>query len=287
MKLPQLLASTLIVCLSLSMASEALATHSGSALSFGVLKTRSAVATAQYWNPILRYISKKSGVPLKLRLAKSSADHATMIIRGELDFIYSHYQFSPENEVVGYRVIARPLGMSGHSQIIVPAHSPHHSLDELRGHAVAFASRGAFAGYLLPIDALQSAGITVNPQFAETLESGLGQMASGRVQAAAVNSVIATDYAARKKIAYRVLWSSEEYPGIPVAAHPAVPPDKVAAIREAFVQMADDPQGRKILADSAPIFGAHAAQGFTAANDSEYGQMRRFYRQQRASLITR
>lgn len=261
--------------------------HSGPVLSFGVIKTRSAVATAQYWNPILRYISKKSGIPLKLRLARSSADHATMIIRGELDFIYSHYQFAPENDTAGYRVITRPVGMSGHSQIIVPAASPHYSLDGLRGHAIAFASKGAFAGYLLPMNALQSAGITVNPQFAETLESGLGQLASGRVQAAAVNSVIAADYATRKKIAYRVLWSSEEYPGVPVAAHPAVPQDKVAAIRAAFVQMADDPQGRKILADSAPIFGVHALQGFTAANDSEYGQMRRFYRQQRASLISR
>lgn len=263
------------------MASPAWATHSGKALTFGVLKTRSAVATAQYWNPILRYISQKSGVPLRLRLTKSNADHTAMIIRGEFDFIYSYYQFVPGNDAAGYRVIVRPVEAPMQSQIIVPATSPFHSLEGLRGRAVAFVSRNAFAGYLAPMDALQGAGITVEPHFAGTLESALGQMVSGRVQAAAVNSLLAQNYAARNNIAYRVLWSSEEYPALPVSAHPAVPQNAVAAVRAAFLQMADDPQGQSILANSAPLFGAHAPQGFTAASDDDYGQMRRFHVQRK------
>ncbi|QAU33609.1 phosphate/phosphite/phosphonate ABC transporter substrate-binding protein [Janthinobacterium sp. 17J80-10] len=281
MKLPWILAFALVTGLALPMASKAQPTHSSAPLTFGVLKVRSAVATAQYWNPILRHISQKSGVPLKLRLAKSNADHAAMIIRGELDFIYSYYQFAPGNDAAGYLAIVRPVEAPMYSQIIVPATAPHQSLDQLRGHAVAFVSRGAFAGYLAPMDALQRAGITVEPHFAGTLESALGQMVSGRVQAAAVNSLIAQNYAARKKIVYRVLWSSEEYPALPVSVHPAVPQDSVAAVRAAFLQMADDPQGQRILADSAPLFGAQALHGFTAASDNDYGQMRRFHRQRK------
>lgn len=281
MKLPRILAFALIVGLTLPVASEALATRSEPALTFGVIKTHSAVATAQYWNPILRYVSQKSGVPLKLRLARSNADHAGMIIRGELDFIYSYYQFAPENDTAGYRVIVRPVEAPMHSQIIVPVTSPHHSLEGLRGRAIAFVSRGAFAGYLAPMDALQRAGIAVEPHFAGTLESALGQMVAGRVQAAAVNALIAQDYAARKKIVYRVLWSSEEYPALPVSAHPAVPRNSVAAVRAAFLQMADDPQGQRILADSAPLFGAQAPLGFMDASGNDYDQLRRFHRQSR------
>lgn len=278
MKLPWILASAFFACLSLPAASPAMATHAGPSLSFGVLKTRSAVATAQYWNPILRHVSQKSGVPLKLRLARSGAEHATMIIRGELDFIYSNYQFASENEGVGYRVIARPLGAAMRSQIIVPADSSLHSLDTLRGQDVAFVSPGAFAGYMLPMDALLHARIPVKQRFGGTPEGAMGQMLSGRAQAAAVNADIAREYAGRKKIAYRVLWSSQEYPAIPVAAHPAVPADTVAAVRDALLKMVDDPQGRKILAASAPLFGEQAIDGFAAASESEYDSLRRFHK---------
>lgn len=50
--------------------------------SFGVIPQRSAVLSAQYWNPILRYVSSKSGLDLALRMAKTAPDHAEAIGRG-------------------------------------------------------------------------------------------------------------------------------------------------------------------------------------------------------------
>lgn len=234
--------------------------------------------TAHYWNPILRYVSQRSGVPLKLSIAKSGPEHAAMIRRGELDFIYSNYQFAPGNDTVRYTVIARPLGESTRSLIIVPAGSAIGSLDQLRGREVAFPSKVAFAGYHVPMDALLRAGIEVKPQFAGTIEATLGRVLSGRVPAAAVGAAIARDYAERQHVAYRVLWSSEEYPAIPVAAHPAVPKEKVEAVRAALLAMADDPRGREILVSSAPLFGRQPGIGFVAADDRDYDHMRRFYK---------
>ncbi|WP_158592345.1 phosphate/phosphite/phosphonate ABC transporter substrate-binding protein [Noviherbaspirillum sedimenti] len=282
MKLPCSLAFILTACLILPVAAPALATPAEAALTFGVIRSRSAVLTAQHWNPILRYVSQRSGVPLRIKLAKSGPEHAAMIRRGELDFIYSNYQFAPDNDTVGYRVMVRPLTGTMRSQIIVPANSPIHSLDALHGRDVVFTSQVAFAGYQVPMDALQRAAIAVRPQFAGTMESVLGQVLSGRAQAAAVSSEIAKEYALRRNLAYRVLWSSEEYPDIPIAAHPAVPPEKVNAVRAALLKMADDPQGREILAASAPLFGRPPPYGFAAASDSEYNQMRRFYQQRLA-----
>ena len=34
--------------------------------SFGVISQRSPLLSAQFWNPILRYVSDRSGVPLEL-----------------------------------------------------------------------------------------------------------------------------------------------------------------------------------------------------------------------------
>ncbi len=247
-------------------------------LTFGVIKARSAVSTAQQWNPILRHVSERSGVPLKIRLAKSGAEHAERVRRGEPDFIYSNYQFAPENSAAGYIAIARPLTAAIRSQIVVPGDSTIYSLAQLRGRNVAFSSEVAFAGYQLPMDALRRAGIEIVPQFAGTLEGALGHMLSGRSQAAATNANIALDYAANRSADLRVLWSSEEYPAIPVAAHPRVPAEKVAAVRTALLQMADDPQGREILAASAALFGQSPLYGFTAASESDFDSMRRFYR---------
>lgn len=282
MTLARLLTLALIAGLAWPLAAAAQASQPGTALTFGVIKSRSAVLTAQHWNPILRYVSQRSGVPLKIKLARSGPEHAAMIRRGELDFIYSNYQFSPENEVSGYRVLARPLVGTMRSQIIVPANSTLHSLVELQGHEVAFASTVAFAGYHLPMDVLQRAGIAVRPRFAGSIEGVLGQMLSGRAQAAAVSEEFAREYAAYKNLSYRVLWSSEEYPAIPIAAHPGVSPEKVAAVRKALLQMADDPQGQKILANGAALFGRQQPYGFTAADERDYARVRHFYKQRLA-----
>jgi len=77
-------------------------------LSFGVIIWRSPTLTAQFWNPILRYVSDKSGVSLQLKVAPTGPEHSAMVRRGELHFLYSNHNFIKENEESGYRVFARP-----------------------------------------------------------------------------------------------------------------------------------------------------------------------------------
>lgn len=277
--LPRTLAVAFIACMAWSAALPAHASHAENrALIFGVISPRNAVITAQYWNPILRYVSQQSGVPLKLKVTKSSPELAGMIRRGELDFIYSNYQFNPGNDGARYTVIVRPLASAARGQIVVPADSPFTSLEQLRGREVAFPSKVAFAGYHVPMDALLRAGITVKPQFAGTIEGAMGQMLSGRAAAAGVSAVVANDYAERQHIAYRVLWSSEEYPTIPIAANSAVPKEKIEALRAALLAMSDSQKGREVLAASSPLFGQQTSLGFVPASNEEYEHMRRFYR---------
>ncbi|MGE5526928.1 MAG: phosphate/phosphite/phosphonate ABC transporter substrate-binding protein [Rhodospirillaceae bacterium] len=246
--------------------------------SFGVITQRSPVLTAQYWNPILRYVSEKSGVPLRLKLAKTGPEHSEMIGRGEFDFIYSNHNFNVKNDVVGYRVIARPIEAAIMGQIVVPADSPIQALSELAGKEVVFPSKVAFVGYYVPMDALLQAGVRVKPLFAGNQEGAMGQLKSGRVPAAAVNSQIMRDYAERERYAYRVLWSSEPYLNIPISAHPSVPAAKVKAVQAALVGMASDPEGQKILAASAHLIKQQPPYGFIAAGDKDFNNIRQFFR---------
>ncbi len=247
-------------------------------LSFGVITQRSPVLTAQYWNPILRYVSEKSGVPLRLKLAKTGSEHSDMIGRGEFDFIYSNHNFLPRNDAVGYRVVARPIEAAIMGQIVVAAESPIHTLADLDGKEVVFPSKAAFVGYYVPMDALLKAGVKVKPIFAGNQEGAMGQLKSGRALAAGVNSQIMRDYAEREKYAYRVLWTSEPYLNIPISAHPSVAAAKVKAVQSALLGMSSDAEGQKILVESARLIKQQPPLGFIPASDKDFNNIRQFYR---------
>lgn len=250
-------------------------------LSFGVVSQRSPVLTAQYWNPILQYVSEKSGVPLQLKLGKNGQETSAMVGRGEFDFVYTNHNFSVKNDRVGYRVIARPIEEAIKGQIVVLADAPFHSLVDLQGQEIAFPSRAAFVGYHVPMNALLQAGIQVTPSFVGNQEGAMGQLKVGRVVAAGVNSQVMRDFAEREHLRYRILWSSEEYLNIPISAHPSVANEKVAAVQAALVGMRSDPEGWKVLAASADLIKQDPPLGFVDATDSEFENVRRFYKSSR------
>jgi phosphonate transport system substrate-binding protein len=246
--------------------------------SFGVIIWRSPTLTAQFWNPILRHVSERSGVPLQLKVANTGPEHTAMVGHGALDFLYSNHNFIKENEASGYRVFARPGEDAGTGEIVVLKDSPVRSLSDLEGREVVFPHSAAFFGYHLPMDALLRKGIPVKAHFAGTQEGAMTQLKAGRAVAAGVNAEVMRAFAQRENIAYRVLWSSEKYLSLALSALPSVPAEKVKAVREAFLQMADDPTGAKVLASSADLLKQGAPLRFIAAKDTDFDNMRRFYR---------
>jgi phosphonate transport system substrate-binding protein len=250
-------------------------------LSFAVISQRSLILTAQHWNPILKHVSARSGVPLALRLAKTGPEHAAMVTRGEADFIYSNHNFTPENDTAGYRVIARPEGEPITGQIVVLEHSAIRSLAQLKDKEVVFPSRAAFVGYYVPMDALMRQGVAVSALFAGNQEGAMGQLKAGRAAAAAVNSAVMRDFARREALAYRVLWTSDPYPNIPISVHPRVSKHGAEAVREALAQMAADAEGAKILAASAELVKQSPPFGFVRATDADYDNVRKFHRMTR------
>ena len=245
--------------------------------SFGVIIHRSPTLTAQFWNPILGYVSERSGVPLHLKVARTGLEHSAMVGRGELHFLYSNHNFIKENEAIGYRVFARPKEDPGKGQIVVLESSPIRSLDDLQGQEMVFPHTAAFLGYHLPMDALLRKRIEVKPHFAGNQEGAMGQLKAGRAVAAGVNAEVMRAFAEREHVAYRVLWSSEPYLSLALSAHPSVPATKVRGVREAFLHMADDPEGLKVLEASAAMLKMSPVH-FIAAKDADFDNMRQFYR---------
>ncbi len=248
-------------------------------LAFHVLNQRSIALTAQYWNPILSYVSAKSGVPLELKLAKSSRDGNANAEKGLYDFIYTNHFFTPERDRLGYKVIARPVGTGIKSEIVVPADSSARTLQDLDGKDVALVSRDGFTGYWLPLDALLKAKVKVNVVLTGNQEASSAQLKVNKVAAAGVNSTVMARYARREGFEYRVLWTSDVYQDLCIMANPKVTAEKIAAVRNAFVGMAKDPNGLKVLEAGAELLRSQDELGFVAAENRDYDNYRAFYRQ--------
>src|SRR4051794_9336716 len=252
--------------------------HADQALGFYVLNQRTIALAAQYWNPILTHVSKKSGVALDLKLAKTAQEGNVNAEKGKYDFLYTNHFFTPERDRLGYKVIARPAGPGIRSQIVVPVDSPIQSLQDLNRREVAFVSRDGFTGYWLPLDALLRSKVDVNVVFTGNQEASSAQLRVNKVSAAGVNSSVMARYGRRESFEYRALWTSEIYQDLCIMANPKVPADKVAAVKAALIGMASDPEGQKILEAGADLLKSNGDLGFVAADNRDYDNYRKFYR---------
>ena len=248
------------------------------AYTFGVLNQRNPVLTAQYWNPILEYVSKKSGITLQLQMGKTVQETDDMTERGEFDFIFSNHIFMSRISRTGYNVIVKPVEESIQGQIVVLENTPLHTLEDLEGKEIAFPSETAFVAYAVTMDAIQQKGIHVKPVFAGNQEGVMGQLKAGRVPAASVNSQVMLEFARRQHIKFRVLWSSEKFAPMPIAVHRRVGKKQVKAVQEALVRMASDPEGLRVLQACAAVVKQSPPLGFVTANDRDYENQRNFYR---------
>jgi phosphonate transport system substrate-binding protein len=267
-----LFVTLLAVCASSAQASQ------DKPLQFGVINQRSVALTAQSWNPILAYIGKKTGAPLALKMGKTAPETTAMTERGEHAFVYSNHLFTRERDKLGYKVILRMVGAPILGVIVVREDSPIRSLKDLKGASVAFPSREAFVGYWLPMDQLIKDGIDIKETFAGNQEGAISQLQFGKVAAAAVNNKLLDKYVQREDFRYRVIWTSEPYLDIPVMVHPAVPAKLAEAVRDAFIGMAKDPDGQKALQASADALESKQTWSFVRAEDKDYDNYRRFFR---------
>lgn len=239
-------------------------------LVFGVLNQQSPIQTAERWNPILRYLGKKTGAHFQLKMGATVEQTDAMMGREEFDLIFTNHNFQTEYDGK-YRVLAHRVGKPIQGVIVVNKDSPIRSLKDLQGRTVAFPSADAVVGYAVPSVALKEIGVSVTAKFAGNQEGALAQLKARRVDAAAVNLRFVEPYSQREGLHTRTIYISESFHEIPVVIHPRVPPRLADEIRTALIGMATDPAAAAMLNEA-------KCPGFEAADESDYENVRRVYR---------
>ena len=240
--------------------------------------------TAAYWNPIIRYVSDKSGVRLELKIGRTSADTTAYVLAQEVEFVFSNHLFSPERDQLGWKVFGRRWTPPLQGQIAVPVDSPITRLEELKGQEVVFAGPEAFIGYKLPYAHLLSKNIDVKAVFAGNQNAAFAQLFAGKARAVGSNSALVDGYSVREGKKFRVLWTSEGFHDLALMASSKVPEQDVKAVASAFINMHRDPAGKAILVKASEEVGLDRQAYFLPATGGDYAAYRRFFQSVPAGL---
>ncbi|ALK97680.1 ABC transporter substrate-binding protein [Massilia sp. WF1] len=233
--------------------------------------------SAGFWNPIIRYVSAKSGVRLNLKLGRTSADTTSYVLAREVDFAFTNHLFSPDREKMGWTVFGRRDAPPVAGQIVVPAGSSVKSLADLAGATVVFPGPEALVAYKAPYAELLHRKIPVNVVFAGNMDAAFTQLLAGKARAAGANSQLVGNYSGREHKDFRVLWSSAPFNDLALMASPRVPAADLRAVAKAFLGMHRDPEGRRILDAASELVSAPQPVGFVPASDADYASYRAFY----------
>ena len=136
------------------------------AYNFSPVNQYNLQVSASFWNPIVRYVSQKSGVRLNLKLGRTSADTTSYVLAREVDFAFTNHLFSPERASMGWTVFGRRNAPPVQAQIVVPADSPIRRLEDLAGTPVAFPGPEALIAYKVTYAQLLRKKIPVDVVFA-------------------------------------------------------------------------------------------------------------------------
>ncbi len=256
----------------------------GVAYNFSPVNQFGIQLTAAYWNPIISYVSEKSGVKLNLKIGRTSADTTSYVLAKEVEFVFSNHLFSPEREKLGWKVFGRRQTPALHGEIVVPEDSPIIDLAQLNAKEVVFAGPEAFIIYKVPYAHMLSLKINAKPVFAGNQDAAFAQLFSGKALAAGANSQLRDGYARRENKKFRVLWSSEPFQDLALMASGKVPEKDVNAVAQAFWEMHKDPVGKDILQRASKEVGLSSDAFFIPATAADYASYRRFFQAAPVSL---
>lgn len=236
----------------------------------GVANFQANLSMAAQLNPILQWVGQRAGVELVMKSGYNFEDMQRHLARGEYDFYIGFPSLQPDiRQGLGYRVLAALAG-TAKGAIVVQANSPYHQLSDLAGHEVVMGSQGIFIANVLPTSELMAQGVSVVPRSIGNQESLAIEFKLGKFQAVAVNLAAFKRHIGSTNYPYRVLWESPPILNYPLSVRSnTVPVDLAKRVQQAFIDMAEDAEGKVILARSNQRPGIQWL-GWTAASDADY-----------------
>lgn len=234
-------------------------TEDSNRLRFGVATMVSAEATFSTYRLLVERICRDVGRQEAFIVRSSYADIRKELEKGRIDVAlvctgtYVHSLGRARIKLLAQPEFEGALQYRG--LIIVPAESNYESLDDLRGTVMAFTDPESNTGCFVPREALASHNLDPESFFKKIVFTGshdrsILAVALSAVDVAAVDALIwesklQEDPSLADRV--RVLWQSEPFGPPPIVVPASIEPDLENALREAFLALDKDENGREIL----------------------------------------
>ncbi len=235
---------------------------------FGIVPQQSGSRLARLWTPILQYLETRTGYRFRFATARNIPTFEKRLQAGKYDFAYMNpYHYVEAHTLAGYQAFAKAKKKRLKGIIVVRKETPFKTLKDLDSAEMAFPSN-AFAANLVPRAIISENGIDIEPHYVASHDSVYRNIARGRY--AAGGGVMRTYRNApeefRNKL--RILWTSDGYTPHAFAASPRVPPEVVAKVQAAMLEMDQSPEGRALLKKV-------RLKGIEQARDEEWEDVRK------------
>lgn len=211
------------------------------------------------WKDLSLYIGQKLSLSVNLMQRRTYKEVNELLERQDVEIgliCSGPYVRLKKRGVVDLLVVPVIRGSKVyHSLLIVGKESPLQSLDDLRGGSFAFTDPDSNSGHLYPSFLLHEKGEEPRTFFSRTIftyghDRSTLSVAHGLVDAAAVDSVVFEDMIHRRpqiREQLRVIHRSPPFGINPIVIHSRVSPALRDDLREVFLQMDQDGEGRAIL----------------------------------------
>lgn len=201
------------------------------------------------WMPIVEEVEKRTGLSIKLTSMLSVQEFEKELARSTFDFVYCNpYNIIKSVPDPGYIPLVRDRSpMRG--IVLVRKDSLYTKLSDLEKKTVAFPSPNAIgASLLVRADLARLHRVTINPMYVKTHSSVYLHVVNGLADAGGGVETTLQEQEPAVRDALRILYTTREFPSLPVAANPRVPKSDRDKVRKALLDLSMTKEGREMFA---------------------------------------
>ena len=202
------------------------------------------------WQPIVDDLQRRTGLHFELVTSLSVGEYDIDVKNGRYDFIYVNPYMVPLIEKQpGYQPLIRDAAPL-HGILVVRKDSPLQRVEDLRDKTLAVPSMSALgASLLLRAELDRDFAVKTRPIIAKTHSSVFLHVINGLADAGGSVQKALAEQDERIRDSLKVLHRTRDVPSHPIAGHQRVPVKVREQVRQAFLEMSADPQGRALLAE--------------------------------------
>jgi len=248
------------------------AEDSSHTLVFGVYPENNSDYYSEHWKTLIEHISESTGLKVEFSPATSLEEFEDKVDKGEYDLVLLNAnKYTEVHAAVGYRAFAKELGRMDNGVIVVQQDSKIKTLDDLKSQTLAFSDPRHFSSMVLTQSHLHEKGIPVKVEYVESDKSVYRGVEQGDYTAGGGNLASFNDINPSVHARLRVIWTSKQYSSNAFAAHPRVSEGQLTQVKNALVELDNDVNGLRLLANV-------KFKGIAEAKDDDWNDIRQLKR---------